>query len=228
MLQGMIVHQTLSEWHRNPQAIESLFERIFAECCEQKRVFMGYRTEDLRRRMLDDLRQFCQSGRLPVGSSEVFTERSFDMTVDDSLVVKGRIDRIDKLADGRALIVDYKYSAKANVTAKMDKVTLLQPGLYALAAERTLGLKPAGVFYFGLKKDLKVVGWSDPPGAFGIKTEPLTRQWIDGVVQIARTAADEIRGGRIAPLPASLELCRLCDFRDVCRYDRATRTLTAT
>jgi len=25
-----------------------------------------------------------------------------------------------------------------------------------------------------------------------------------------------------------LELCRLCDFRDVCRYDRAARTLTAT
>jgi RecB family exonuclease len=150
------------------------------------------------------------------------------MAVDDSLVVRGRIDRIDKLPDGRALIVDYKYSAAANVAAKMDKATLLQPGLYALAAERALGLKPAGVFYFGLKDKLKVVGWSDPPGAFGIKTEPLTREWIDGVVQIARTAVDQIREGRIAPMPASLELCRLCDFRDVCRYDRAARTLTAT
>ncbi len=226
MLQGTIVHQTLSEWHLNPQPIEPLFERIFAENCVKKRVFMGYRTEYLRRQMLDDLRQFCDSGKLPAGS-EVLTERSFEMAVDDSLLVRGRIDRIEKLPDGRALIVDYKYSAAANVAAKMGKATLLQPGLYALAAERALGLKPAGVFYFGLKDKLKVVGWSDPPGAFGIKTEPLTREWIDGVVQIARTAADQIREGRIAPMPVSLELCRLCDFRDVCRYDGAAQTLTA-
>jgi len=187
---------------------------------------MGYRTEYLRRQMLDDLRQFCDSGKLPAGF-EVLTEHPFEMAIDDSLQVRGRIDRIDKLPDGRALIVDYKYSAAANVAAKMDKATLLQPGLYALAAERALGLKPAGVFYFGLKDKLKIVGWSDPPGAFGIKTEPLTREWIDGVVQIARTAVDQIREGRIAPMPVSIELCRLCDFRDVCRYDRAARTLTA-
>ena len=227
MLQGTIVHQTLSEWHLDPQPVQPLFERIFAENCARKRVFMGYRTEYLRRQMLDDLRQFCESGKLPA-APDVLTEHSFEMAVDDSLLVRGRIDRIDKLPDGRALVVDYKYSAAANVSAKMDKATLLQPGLYALAAERDLGLKPAGVFYFGLKEKLKVVGWSDPPGAFGAKTEPLTREWIDGVVQIARTAADQIREGRIAPMPASLELCPLCDFRDVCRYDRAARTLTAT
>jgi ATP-dependent helicase/DNAse subunit B len=227
MLQGTIVHQTLSEWHRNPQPIEPLFERIFADYCAQKAVFMGYRTEYLRRQMLDDLRRFSAGKKLPP-TSEVSTEQSFEMAVDDSLLVRGRIDYIGKLADGRALIIDYKYSAAANVAGKMDKATLLQPGLYALAAERALDLKPAAVFYYGLKKDLKVVGWSDPPGAFGFRTEALTREWIDGVALIARTAADQIRDGRIAPMPATLELCRLCDFRDVCRYDRAARTLTAT
>jgi hypothetical protein len=227
MLQGTIVHQTLSEWHRNPQPIEPLFERIFADYCAQKAVFMGYRTEYLRRQMLDDLRRFSAGKKLPP-TSEVSTEQSFEMAVDDSLLVRGRIDYIGKLADGRALIIDYKYSAAANVAGKMDKATLLQPGLYALAAERALDLKPAAVFYYGLKKDLKVVGWSDPPGAFGFRTEALTREWIDGVALIARTAADQIRDGRIAPMPATLELCRLCDFHDVCRYDRAARTLTAT
>jgi ATP-dependent helicase/DNAse subunit B len=153
------------------------------------------------------------------------------MQVDDSLLVRGRIDRIDKLPDGRALIVDYKYSAAANVAAKLDKTTLLQGGLYALAAERELGLKPAGVFYYGLKGDsngqTKVVGWSDPPGAFQIRSEALTREWIERAVEQARTAADQIRQGRIAPAPASLDLCRLCDFSDVCRYDAAARTLAA-
>jgi hypothetical protein len=37
---------------------------------------------------------------------------------------------------------------------------------------------------------------------FGIKTEPLTREWIDGVVQIARR--QRVRFAKaIAPMPAS-------------------------
>lgn len=227
MLQGAIVHQTLAEWHNHPQPITPLFERIFAEQCARKAVFMGYRTEYLRRQMLDDLTRFCESDKLPRPAA-VMTEQKFEIAVDDALQVRGRIDRVDTLPDGRALIVDYKYSAKATVSGKMDKATLLQAGLYALAAERGFSLVPAAVFYYGLKRDLKVVGWSDPPGAFGMKTEPLTREWIDGIARIARTAADQIREGRIAAAPASLDLCRLCDFRDVCRYDGAARALTAT
>ena len=227
MLQGNIVHHTLAEWHRNPQPITPLFERIFAEQCARNSVFMGYRTEYLRRQMLDDLKRFCASDKLPPPAA-ILTEQKFEIAVDDALQLKGRIDRVDTLPDGRALIVDYKYSAKATVSGKMDKATLLQAGLYALAAERALGLAPAGVFYYGLKRDLKIVGWSDPPGAFGMKTEPLTREWIASVARIARTAADQIREGRIAAAPASLDLCRLCDFRDVCRYDGAAQTLTAT
>ncbi len=230
MLQGTIVHQTLAEWHRTPQPIEPLFDRIFAEYCGKKAVFMGYRTEYLRRQMLDDLRFFSEKQKLPV-SGEVLTEHEFTMQVDDSLLVRGRIDRIDKLPDGEALIVDYKYSGAANVAAKLEKPTLLQGGLYALAVERELGLKPVGVFYYGLKSDTKretkVVGWSNPPGAFRIQSEALTREWMERAVDQARTAAEQIRQGRIAPSPQSLELCRFCNFCDVCRYDGAARTLTA-
>jgi len=225
MLQGNIIHQTLAEWHRNPQPVAPLFERIFNETCEAEAVFRGYRTETLRRQMLDDLRRFEEELELPA-SADVLTEHSFDMAVDDSLLLRGRIDRIDRLADGRAVIVDYKYSAAQRVTARMKKVALLQGGLYALAVERELGLKPAGVFYYGLKKVLTVVGWSDPPGMFGVDSELLTREWIDGAVERARAAADQIRSGRIAPDPVDLELCGFCEYRDVCRYDGAARTLT--
>jgi ATP-dependent helicase/DNAse subunit B len=73
MLQGTIVHQTLSEWHRNPQPIEPLFDRIFAEKCAEKAVFMGYRTEYARRQMLDDLRRFCEKHKLPAASAAAST-----------------------------------------------------------------------------------------------------------------------------------------------------------
>jgi ATP-dependent helicase/DNAse subunit B len=226
MLQGTIIHQALSEWHRSPQPIEPLFDRVFAERCEKAAVFMGYRTEFLRRQMVDDLLRFSENQKLPV-CPEILTEQPFEMELGDSLLIRGRIDRIDLLPDGRALIVDYKYSAAARVAEKLEKTTLLQGGLYALAVERTLGLKPAAVFYYGLKKDLRVAGWSDPPGAFRISSQPLTRQWIDAAVDRARGAVEQIRSGRIAPEPASLDLCRLCDYRDVCRFEGAAKILVA-
>jgi hypothetical protein len=91
MLQGTIVHQTLSEWHLNPQPIEPLFERIFAENCAQKRVFMGYRTEYLRRQMLDDL-LVCER---EIAGLWKFLPSTFEMAVDDSPGARThrRIDR---------------------------------------------------------------------------------------------------------------------------------------
>ncbi|HTM50300.1 MAG TPA: PD-(D/E)XK nuclease family protein [Bryobacteraceae bacterium] len=225
MLQGNIIHDTLAEWHRSPQPIEPLFDRVFAARCAAASVFMGYRTEYLRCQMLDDLRQFAADRRLPA-SADVITEYPFEMEIEPGLVIRGRIDRIDKLPDGRALIVDYKYSAAARVAEKVEKATLLQGGLYALAVERELKMQPAAVFYFGLKKDLRMDGWSDPPDAFAAGAKPLTRAWIDASVDRARAAAGQIRSGRIAPAPAWAGLCRLCDFRDVCRYDGAAQAIS--
>jgi ATP-dependent helicase/nuclease subunit B len=217
MLQGGIVHQTLAEWHKNPQPFEPLFERIFADACREKSVFLGYKTECLRRQMLEDLRQYCEADKLPAAAA-ILTEQPFDIQLADGLRLRGRIDRVDKLADGRAVVVDYKYSAAARVAARMTNESLLQAGLYALAVERELGLAPAAVFYFGLKKDLKVVGWSDPPGAFGIATQPLTPEWIASASARAQQAAAEIRSAQIAPDPATPDLCRLCDYPDLCRF----------
>jgi hypothetical protein len=227
MLQGTIVHETLAEWHRCAQPIEPLFDRIFAARCASESVFMGYRTEYLRCQMLDDLRQLMdlKKNKLPA-AGEVITEHKFEMAIEEGLVIRGRIDRIDKLPDGRALIVDYKYSAGPRVAEKVDKPTRLQGGLYALAVERELKMQPAAVFYFGLKKDLPVAGWSDPPNAFAAGAKPLTRAWIDATVDRARAAAGQIRSGRIAPAPDSGDLCRLCDFRDLCRYDGAAQVQT--
>src|SRR5439155_22517429 len=161
--------------------------------------------------------QFCEANKLPP-SGELLTEQKFEIALSDSLRLRGRIDRIDKLPGGRALIVDYKYSAAQRVAARMTKESLLQGGLYALAVQQALGLEPAAVFYFGLKQHLKLVGWSDPPGAFGVDTQRLTREWIDAAAERARLTAGEILAGRIAPDPADPEICRLCEYADVCRY----------
>ncbi len=230
LLQGTIIHETIAQWHKTGEQIEAVFERIFVDRCTKEAVFPGYRAEYLRRQMLDDLRNFEQNQKLPA-CAEILTEQPFEMEIGEGVALRGRIDRVDILRDGRALIVDYKYSAKSRLSAKVDDETLLQAGLYALAAEKTLGLKAAGVFYYGVKGgakgEISVVGWSDPPGAYGPKSAALTREWIDTAIAKTIEAGRQIREGRIAPSPANAEMCRLCDFRDVCRYEGAPKTLAA-
>lgn len=62
--------------------------------------------------------------------------------------LQGKIDRVDKSADGRALrIVDYK-SSKHSITAKsVERGTTLQLPLYMIAMEKATGARGAAMYY---------------------------------------------------------------------------------
>jgi len=141
------------------------------------------------------------------------------MAVDDSLVIRGRIDRIDTLPDGRALIVDYKYSAAARVAKAREDYGCCKAGLYALAWSVRLA-QAGAVFYYGLKKTARS-RWSDPPSAFQGECGAAHPAWIDAAV-IARgpRRADSRRPGRSRA--GVTELCRLCEFA-MCAVMRAPR-----
>ena len=75
-----------------------------------------------------------------------------------------RIDRLVKSADGRAFVIDYKYSKKKASEYTGDK-NLLQGPLYWLAAERGLELQPAGMYYCGLRDRVEYGGWGEQFGS---------------------------------------------------------------
>ncbi len=219
--QGEIVHEVLRLWwpHR-PAAIGPIFGRVFAEFCERKRVPGGYHTERLRNAMLEDLAAFAADSTWPPGLDSRMEEPfAFALDVPESVPaigITGKIDRLDTAEDGSAYVIDYKYSQKAKVKSKLDDEQLLQAQLYGMAAERAFGLRLAGMFYVGVKREVLYVGWS-ASGLLG--KEPFPENWFESARERTLAVVGQIRQGRIAPDPADTDHCAWCDFRDACRVE---------
>ena len=205
-VQGGIVHAVLAEWYPARQPIEPLFERVFAEFRERKHIAEGYRTEWLRRRLLEDLRAFAALEEPP--AAETRAEQEFRYELGEGVTVRGRIDRLDVLPDGRAAVIDYKYSSAKGTKRRVENQNLLQPALYILAVERFFHLEPVAMHYLGLRGEVEKAGWEAPfePG------------WLAAAAARALDAAARIRAGEIAPVPADGEACGWCVSHDVCRY----------
>jgi len=149
---------------------------------------------------------------------ESFTSRieePFQLPVGD-FVVSGKIDRLDQSPDGDAYVFDYKYSAVKNVKARLTNANLLQAPLYLMAAEEVFHLRPAGMFYIGVKGEVTYTGWSV---ARLLDSEALPGNWLAETKARTLRIVEEIRGGRIEVQPADADHCRFCDFRDACRID---------
>jgi len=184
----------------NQVELEMIFAQVFRKVCEREHIPSGYRTEACRERLLQDLRRLIRGPDWRV-AGEIRTEQQFQYALDGNLEISGRIDRLDVTPDGRAMVIDYKYSSKQNTQKKIERS--LQPALYTLAVERVFGLQPAGMWFWGLRGEVVRKACSIDP------------ERLKATIQIV----EEIRAGRLAPQPADLEKCAHCDYRDVCRFE---------
>jgi hypothetical protein len=73
-----------------------------------------------------------------------------------------------------------------------------------LALERFFELHPEGMSFWGFKRGIQRTPW--------VPFDPA--QTIETALRIV----GEIRAGRVEPHPEDPEKCRLCDYRDVCRF----------
>ena len=208
LTQGSIVHEVLAAWWADQGDVTPLFEDVFARYVEQKRIPWGYHTERLRNAMLDDLRGFAGDGQWPRGDFQSRMEEKFAFRLDETLEIAGKIDRLDTAPDGRAYVIDYKYSGAQNTREKLKDENLLQAPLYLMAAEKYFGLKAAGMFYVGLKGGVVYAGWSEVPEG-----------WLERKKEQTLQVVAEIRAGRVGSAPAKSDKCRYCEFRDVCRVE---------
>jgi ATP-dependent helicase/DNAse subunit B len=210
-VQGNIVHQVAAEWQRTRQEIGPLFDRIFEDICRKEKVAPCYRTEALRERMRADMERLASdTSRPPVAGTRV--EEPVEFALSDTVVLKGRIDRLDPAPDGRADVIDYKYTKNASDYARDEN--RLQGPLYLLAVEKVFGLEAGTMYYCGLRGAVKYVPQEVQP------------ERVRSAVETTLSAAGEIRAGNAAPRPAVLGPCRYCTFKDVCRYRAAAGEFT--
>ena len=155
--------------------------------------------EELQRRLYErqgseQLRQFLALRSLEPPAQVLTTEKSFRFAIED-VMIRGRIDRIDRLETGGVLVLDYKTGAPRT---DQDARSSIQLGLYGLAA-RLEGHAVERLAFYNLEDN---------------SVAETNRIDEDKTRSRVLNAAAGIRSGDFAPRPGFY--CRSCGYRSVC------------
>jgi RecB family exonuclease len=140
---GTSVHETLEAFHsagwRGGDALEGLLEQYDRSFARHQ---AGYRSdaerETYRSRGRAMLERYHASFVAPSGRAVAHSiEEYFELPLRHSAVLTGYIDRIDRDADGRLTVWDYKTEANERTQEEADED--LQLGIYAWACRRLYG-----------------------------------------------------------------------------------------
>ncbi|HEY8866735.1 MAG TPA: PD-(D/E)XK nuclease family protein, partial [Solirubrobacteraceae bacterium] len=128
----------------------------------------------------------------------VWFERSFSFKMGPHLL-RGRVDRVDKLPDGGYELIDYKTGRPKSAAALREDVQL---SLYAVGAREAWDLPTAGQAYYYVLDDEKV---------------PVERSADDRerITETVLEVADGILSQDFEPTP-SYAVCSMCDYRITC------------
>ena len=126
-------------------------------------------------------------------------ERAFSFKLGPHLL-RGRVDRVDRLPGGEYELIDYKTGRPKSPGQLVDDVQL---SLYAVGAREAWSLDASQQAYYYVLDDQKV-------------TVPADRQdRFDWIQEVAMEVADGILSQGFEPTP-SFAACSVCDYRLVC------------
>jgi RecB family exonuclease len=156
-----------------------------------------YQEEEYRKAGREQLENFHRT-YVAAPPDMVHQEKSFELHLDHDVIVKGRMDQVNRLGSKEVEIVDYKTGKPKDSKKAKDS---LQLSVYALAAEEVLELKPERLVFYNLTTNEAVASERDA------KALAKTKQTIYEV-------ADQIRAGEFPAKPSFL--CVYCDYRPLC------------
>jgi DNA helicase-2/ATP-dependent DNA helicase PcrA len=129
----------------------------------------------------------------------VWFERQFTFKLGPHLL-RGRVDRVDRLPDGEYELIDYK-TGRPKTAAQLNED--VQLSLYAVGAREAWRLEASRQAYYYLLDDQKV----EVPADEGDRAE-----WVQ---EVAMEVAEGILAQGFEPTP-SFAACSMCDYRLVC------------
>jgi len=143
------------------------------------------------------LREFVRLRQREPAPEVLGTERGFEIAV-EGVRVRGRMDRVDRIAGERVTIVDYK-TGKPRTQRHADES--LQLSIYAIAAQEKWKYLPERLVFYNVADNSEVVSSRDD--------EDL-REARERVVQVA----EQIQAGFFEPRPGFH--CQWCEYRSLC------------
>jgi RecB family exonuclease len=146
----------------------------------------------------------------------VIATEEWQRVVFEDIELNLRVDRIDELADGRCVIIDYKTGAVRKKDWESDRPNDPQLPLYAITSKQEV----AAIAFASLKRgDLCFVGQADAddllPGVQADK-ELLWQDKLNAWEQILIQLANDFRNGKAIVEP-TITACRYCDLHALCR-----------
>jgi DNA helicase II / ATP-dependent DNA helicase PcrA len=198
---GILFHNVLERFHKDPPPNEAEGLRVLNRLFEGgwRRTGFGSSDDELqfRDRAREALRLYWERERLSEGEP-VWLEKKFDFKVGDHHV-RGRVDRVDRVADGDYELIDYKTGERKS-TEDLDSD--LQLALYRMAAREAWGIEAStGSYYYVLDAE-KVPAPTRPDDAERVERT---------VLQVG----EGILSQDFEPRP-SPKVCSWCDYRLIC------------
>jgi DNA helicase II / ATP-dependent DNA helicase PcrA len=156
-----------------------------------------YQEEEYRKAGREQLQNFHTS-YMAAPPDLLHQEKSFELRLHHDVIVKGRMDQVNRLGSQEVEIVDYKTGKPKDAKKAKDS---LQLSVYALAAEEVLELKPERLVFYNLTTNEAIATERDA------KALAKTKQTIYEV-------AGQIRASEFPAKPSFL--CVYCDYRPLC------------
>ncbi len=195
---GILVHQVLERFHaRDADTLPELLGLLEAGW---RRGGFGDSEEErqLRGKAASALTRYHQRFRSE-DAQPVWFERQFTFKLGPHLL-RGRVDRVDRLPDGEYELIDYKTGRPKSAAQLAEDVQL---SLYAVGARESWRLEASRQAYYYLLDDQKVAVPSDEGDR------------ADWVREVAMEVAEGILSQGFEPTP-SFAACSICDYRLVC------------
>jgi DNA helicase-2/ATP-dependent DNA helicase PcrA len=198
---GILLHQVLERFHAREAAAGSLPELLGALDAGWRRAGFGDSEEErqLRGKAAAALERYHE--RFQSEETEpMWFERPFTFKLGPHLL-RGRVDRVDRLPGGEYELIDYKTGRPKSQAQLADDVQL---SLYAVGAREAWSLEASSQAYYYLLDDQKV---SIPAAETGDRSD-----WIR---EVTLEVAEGVLAQEFEPTP-SFAACSVCDYRLMC------------
>ncbi len=218
-----LLYLSAQELQRLIQSVVS--ETLKQQAAEQPETYTERFTTLEQKRLEQLLAQWLEVERLRSPFKVIATEEWQHITFHD-LELRLRIDRLDELADGRCIVIDYKTGLASTQDWESDNPSDPQLPLYAVTSEHEI----AAVAFASLKPGrLQFYGQAEDAGLLPRVKVDETQSWQQRLTEwqtVLQRLALEFRTGK-ANVDPVISACRYCDLASLCRIYERTEVLDA-